>query len=234
MNVDRTLLARAGLTQQDIAKDILLSYGSSAAVSPNFWLDRKKGVPYLISVQTPKYRINTVEALMRMPIASPLTEESQLLSNLAKLERRSTVGVAGHYDIQPVYDIFANVQGRDLGGVASDIYKIIDELNPKMAPGNKIIMRGIVDNMNQAFRRLGIGFVFAIILIYLLMVINFQSWIDPFIIIMALPGEALWDNLDTIPNAHYNKRAYIDGNYHDNGSGYCKQHFNHYFCQYAA
>lgn len=188
LDVDRTLLARARLQQQDLANDILLSFASSNAVTPNFWLDYKNGIPYLIGVQTPKYRVNSVDELMQTPISSPLTKESQLLTNLAKVERRTATGVASHFDIQPVYDIYANIQGRDLGGVASDIYKIIDEYSAKLAPGNKIIMRGIVENMNRAFTRLAIGFIFAILLVYLLMVVNFQSWLDPFIIIMALPG----------------------------------------------
>lgn len=187
-NVDRTQLALLGLTQQDVANDVLISYSSSTAVTPNFWLDRKNGIPYLIGVQTPKYRINSVEELMRMPVSSPRVKESQLISNLATLERRVTPDVVSHYNIQPVFDIYANVQDRDLGGVASDIYTLIDEYNAKLAPGNKIIMRGVVDNMNQAFTRLAIGICFAILLIYLIMVINFQSWLDPFIIVMALPG----------------------------------------------
>jgi multidrug efflux pump subunit AcrB len=188
LNADRTLLAITGLQQQDIMNDILISYSSSTAVTPNFWLDRKKGIPYLIGVQTPKYRINSVEELLQMPVSSLLTKQSSLLINLAQLERKETAAIITHYNIQPVYDIFANVQGRDLGGVASDINKIIKELNTKMAPGNQIIMRGIVANMNEAFKRLGIGFIFAVILVYFIMVINFQSWLDPFIIITALPG----------------------------------------------
>lgn len=188
INFDRTLLARAGLRQQEVATDILLSYASSNAVTPNFWLDTKSGIPYLIGVQTPKYRVDSVDQLLQTPISSRLTKESQLLTNLAKVERRTDTGVASHLDVQPVYDIYANIQGRDLGSVASDIYKIIDEYSSKMAPGNRIIMRGIVDSMNKAFTRLGIGFIFAILLVYLLMVVNFQSWLDPFIIIMALPG----------------------------------------------
>lgn len=188
LNANRTELALIGLMQQDIATDTLISYSSSTAVTPNFWLDRTNGIPYLIGVQTPKYRVNTVEEFMRMPVSSLLTKEAQLLSNLAQLERRITPDVVTHLNIQPVYDIYANVQDRDLGGVASDIYTLIEEFNKKLEPGNEIIMRGVVENMNQAFGRLAIGFVFAIILVYLIMVINFQSWLDPFIIIMALPG----------------------------------------------
>ncbi len=188
LSADRTLLANVGLTQNDVASDILNTFSSSTVVTPNFWLDRKLGIPYFIAVQLPKYRIDSMEALMRTPVSSPKTKESQLLSNLALIERRSTPAVATHFNIQPAFDIFANVQGRDLGGAASDIYKIVDEFNKNMAPGNKIIVRGLVDNMETAFARLGLGFIFAIILVYCIMVINFQSWLDPFIIIMALPG----------------------------------------------
>lgn len=188
LELDRTRLAQLGLKQKDVTTDILLSYSSSAAVNPNFWLDRQSGIPYLISVQTPKYRIDNIDQLMRMPLSSPLTPQSQLLANVATVERRKSVSVTNHLNIQPVYDIYANVQGRDLGGVASDIYKIVDEYNQKMAPGNHILVKGLVETMNLAFVRLGIGFIFAIILVYLIMVINFQSWLDPFIIIMALPG----------------------------------------------
>jgi multidrug efflux pump subunit AcrB len=188
LNVDRSKLALLQLTQQDVAQDTLISYSSSTTVTPNFWLDRKSGVPYFIGVQTPKYLVNTVDELLRMPVSSPLVKQSELISNLAKLERRVTPDVVSHYNIQPVFDVFANVQDRDLGGVASDIRDIIEELKPKLTPGNSIVMRGIVDDMDEAFFRLGLGIIFAILLIYLIMVINFQSWLDPFIIIMALPG----------------------------------------------
>jgi multidrug efflux pump subunit AcrB len=188
LNADRMRLAQVGLTQQDLANDVLGSYGTSTAVTPNFWLDRKAGIPYQVSVQTPKYRTNDVETLLRTPISSPFTKQSQLLGDLAKLEHRATPGVVNHYNIQPVFDIFANVQGRDLGAVARDIQKIVDEESRTMAPGNSIEIRGLVENMQTAFTRLGIGFIFAIILVYSIMVINFQSWLDPFIIIMALPG----------------------------------------------
>ena len=188
INTDRTLLTKAGIQQRDVMNDLLISYSDSTTVTPNFWLDRKAGIPYFITVQTPKYRINNMIEMLNTPISSPLTKQSQLLSNLATLERRNTVDVTNHYNIQPVFDIFANVQGRDLGGVASDIQTIVNEYNKKMAPGNQIAIQGMVQNMQQAFTRLGIGFIFAILLVYFIMVINFQSWLDPFIIIMALPG----------------------------------------------
>lgn len=188
LNVDRTSLAKVGLSQVDLANDYLVSNGSNSSITPNFWLDRKNGIPYLITVMTPQYRIDSVDALMRMPVSSPLTKQSQLLSNLANVEHRTAPSVINHSNIQPVYDIYANIQGRDLGGAASDIQKIIDQYQPKMAPGNVIQLVGLVKDMNQAFTHLGIGFVFAIILVYFIMVINFQSWLDPFIIITALLG----------------------------------------------
>lgn len=188
IDADRTLLSRTGISQRELMNDVLISYSDSTVVTPNYWLDRQAGIPYLITVQTPKYRVNSFEEFLRMPIASPDTKESQLLSNLANVVRRNAVDVTNHYNVQPVYDIYANVQGRDLGGVAADIQKIVDEYQPKMAPGNTILIQGMVSNMTAAFNRLGIGFVFAIVLVYLLMVVNFQSWLDPFVIIMALPG----------------------------------------------
>lgn len=188
INADRTLLANAGINQVQMMNDVLITYSDSTVVSPTYWLDRKFGNPYLIAVQTPKYRLNSIDDMLRTPISSPLTKESQLLSNLATIERRNTADVINHVNIQPVYDIYANIQGRDLGGVANDIEKIVSEYNSKMEPGNYISIEGLVTNMEQAFRLLGIGFIFAIILVYFIMVVNFQSWLDPFIIIMALPG----------------------------------------------
>ena len=180
LEMDRMQLATAGLQQIDAVNDILLNFSDSTTITPNFWLDRKAGVPYLIAVQNPKYRINTIEGLLHIPIASPKTNQSQLLCDVCTLERRSTPGVVSHVNIQPVYEIYANVQNRDLGGVASEIQVIIDKYNQQMKPGNQIVMSGVVLNMKTAFTRLGIGFIFAILLVYCLMVINFQSWVDPF------------------------------------------------------
>ena len=188
LEMDRMKLANAGMNQLNAANDILINFSDSTTLTPNFWLDRKSGTPYLIAVQNPKYRINTVEGLLHIPMSSPLTKPAPLLCDLCQLERRSTPGVVSHLNIQPAYDVFANVQQRDLGGVASDIQKIIDEYKPKMAPGNQILVTGLVSNMKTAFHKLGFGFIFAIMLVYFLMVINFQSWLDPFVIIMAIPG----------------------------------------------
>ncbi len=186
--MDRTQLALAGINQQQAAQDVLINFSDSTTLTPNFWLDPNSGIPYLIAVQNPKYRINTIEALLHMPISSPLTPQSQLLCDVCTVQRRPSVGVVNHLNIQPVYDIYANVQGRDLGGVASDIQTIVDNYKGQLAPGNNITISGVVSNMKQAFRQLGFGFIFAIILVYFIMVINFQSWLDPLVITMAIPG----------------------------------------------
>jgi multidrug efflux pump subunit AcrB len=188
LEVDRMKLAVAGINQLDVANDVLLNFSDSTTLTPNFWLDRKAGIPYLIAVQNPKYRVNTVEDLLHIPVSSPLTQPAQLLCDLCTLQRRPSAGVVNHLNIQPVYDIYANVQNRDLGSVASDIQEIVNEYEDKLTPGNSIIMSGVVSNMKRAFRQLGFGFIFAILLVYFIMVINFQSWLDPFVIAMAIPG----------------------------------------------
>ena len=125
---------------------------------------------------------------MQMPVSSPDTLHSQLLSNLSSLERRATLGVGNHYNVQPVYDIYSNVYGRDLGSFSREVERIAEEANSKMAPGNEVIVQGVAHRMHETFVRLGLGLIFAFILIYSILVVNFQSWKDPFIIIMALPG----------------------------------------------
>lgn len=188
VEVDRMKIAVAGLNQSEVTNDILINFSNSTTLTPNFWLDKKSGIPYLIAVQNPKYRINSLEGFLHIPISSPLTKQSQLLCDLCTVVRRPSVGVVNHLNIQPVYDVYANVQGRDLGGVAYDIQTIVDSYKDRMAPGNTIIMSGVVSNMQLAFKKLGFGFILAIILVYFIMVINFQSWLDPFIITMAIPG----------------------------------------------
>ena len=137
LDVDRTLLVQKAINQHDLVNDLLLTYSTSSTVSPNFWLDRKTGIPYLIAVQYPKYRVFSTEQFMRMPVGSPLTSTAPLLDNLAKMERRLGVGVASHLNIEPVFDIFANIQDRDLGKVSSDIRDIIDELQLKINRATK-------------------------------------------------------------------------------------------------
>jgi len=158
---------------------------SSGVVSPNFWVNPANGVNYPLAVQTPQAQLATMDELRSTPIASDAGPE--LLSNVATMQRRSQMAVVNHYNVQPVFDIYANVQGRDLGGVARDIDKIVASAKPKLVKGSSIVVRGQVQSMRSSFLGLGGGLAFAILLVYLLMVINFQSWTDPAIIIMALP-----------------------------------------------
>ncbi|MDZ8031310.1 efflux RND transporter permease subunit [Nostoc sp. DedSLP04] len=187
INVDRSQAQRSGLTQRDVANNLLTSLSSSGQTSPNFWLDPIKGVSYLIAVQVPQYKLNSLEKIQNTPVANG-SNSSQLLSNLAVVKRGKAAAVVNHYNVQPVFNIYANVQGRDLGGVASDIYKIVGQFQQKLPRGTSIIVKGQVETMNSSFLGLEVGLIFAIGLVYCLIVVNFQSWIDPFIIMMALPN----------------------------------------------
>jgi len=187
--VDRARAARFGLTQRDIANDVLVSLSSNTQVTPNYWVDPTTGVQYFVAIQTPQHKVDSTDAILKTPLSTKgLTKTAEYLGSVADIERTRGFGVVTHLNIQPVYDIYANVQSRDLGSVAQDIQKIIDEYRPGLKPGNQIIMRGLVESMDTAFLKLAIGFVGAIVLVYLLMVVNFQSWTDPLIIITALPG----------------------------------------------
>jgi len=188
VNVDRSRAAELGLTQRDVANNVLVSLSSSAVVSPNYWSDPRTGITYPVVVQTPQNRIDSVNTLMNTSVTQGAVGQQQLLSNLATLERRETPAVISHSNVQPVFDVYANVQERDLGSVAAAVQKIVAELRPTLPPGHTIAVRGQVESMNSAFLRLGLGLIFAVALVYLLMVVNFQSWLDPFIIITALPG----------------------------------------------
>jgi multidrug efflux pump subunit AcrB len=169
---------------------MLISLSGSGQVAPNQWLNPLTGVSYQIGVQTPQSRINSMDALRQTPISAPgSTTVPQLLDNLLdNTTRNTTAALLNHYNVQPVFDIFANTDRRDLGGVAGDIQKVLDNNAKKVPKGLTVSMRGQVETMVASFRRLSAGLIFAILLIYLLMVVNFQSWLDPFIILTALPG----------------------------------------------
>ncbi|GIL41534.1 efflux RND transporter permease subunit [Roseiterribacter gracilis] len=188
LDVDRARIGQMGLTQQTVANDVLVALSSSATVSPNFYLDPKAGIPYTLAVQTPEVRQNNIDALTSIAVTPPGASAPQLLGNVAQMQRRKTQVVFNHRDAQPVYDIYASVQGRDLGSIASDLKTAIAPFEKELPPGSKIVMRGQVESMGAAFTKLGIGLVFAALLVFLLMVVNFQSWLDPAIIVMALPG----------------------------------------------
>ena len=189
MDIDRVRAAQFGLTQQDVANSIYISLSSSGAVQPNFWLDPKMGITYLVAAQTPQYRIDSINALQNTPIPMhTLDNRSELLGNMATLTPAVLPVVVNHHNGAPVFDIYANTQDSDLGSVAARINHIVKEERKNLPPGTKIVVRGQVESMNEAFDRLGLGLAFAALLVYLLMVVNYQSWLDPFIIICALPG----------------------------------------------
>jgi CzcA family heavy metal efflux pump len=188
VKVDRTRAQELGFTERDVANSVLISLSSSFQVTPNFWTDPKTGINYPVAIQTPQHRVDSVDALTSTSLAGRDPAHPQLLTNIVSLDRAETPAVISHTNVQPVFDIYANVQGADLGRVSDEVAKIVNEFRPKLAPGNTITVRGQVESMNTAFSKLGLGLIFAAVLIYFLMVVNFQSWTDPFIIITALPG----------------------------------------------
>src|ERR1700753_2912138 len=187
VNVDRMKSSQIGLTQQDVAQSMLNSLTGTSQTAPNEWLNPQNGVNYQVVVQAPTYRIDSLQSLARTPVTSPMGNASQLLGNVANFQRDTTPVIINHYDIQPVYDIYADVDQRDLGGVASQVRKIMDATEGNLPVGTTLALRGQVTTMTDSFLRLGIGIVFATIPVYLLMTVNFQSWVDPLIILMALP-----------------------------------------------
>jgi multidrug efflux pump subunit AcrB len=187
VNVDRSLTSLAGLTEKDVATAMLTTLSGSSQSAPTYWLNPANGVSYAVSVQTPQRDINTMTGLKNIPVTSAVAGGAQLVGGLANVERTNSNVVVSHYNVQPVIDIFATPQGRDLGALASDIQKVIHDTAPDLPKGASVALRGQVSTMTSAYRQLFIGLAAAIVLIYLLIVINFQSWIDPFVIVMALP-----------------------------------------------
>ncbi len=227
INVDRSKAGQIGLTQRDVATSLLISLSSSGQIAPTQFLDWRTGVSYGVLVQTPQYRMNSLDAVLRTPVSSPfntvnsttptstagsanLTNSgvgagpnqsstaygnpgvgsggSQLLSNMVTVGRSVAPAIVNHYNVQPVMDVYANVDRRDLGSVGAGVEKIVAEMTPKLPRGTSIDVRGQLLTMQNSFYRLGLGMIFAVVLVYLLMAVNFQSWMDPFIILMALPG----------------------------------------------
>lgn len=186
--VDRTKSQLTGLTERDVANSVLVALSGSAQTAPNFWLNPKNGVSYAIATQSPQFRIDSLDALRTLPVTAAGSSRPQLLENISELKRAAGPAVLSHYNIQPVVDVYANVQDRDLGGVASGIDKLIAGIQKKLPRGSTVVMRGQVATMRSSFAGLGLGVIFAIILVYLLIVINFQSWTTALIIIAALPG----------------------------------------------
>ncbi len=207
IDVDRTEAMKAGLQQHQIGQNLLIALSGSSQTSPNFWLNPKNGVSYPLMTMTPQYTVDSLDALRNIPLAgaaagvvagagaaagaspgAPGAAQSQILGSLGKLERGSQEAVISHYNVQPVIDIFGSVQGRDLGGVARELTGLVDQARSSLPEGSSIVVRGQVQTMQSSFSGLLAGLGFAVLLVYLLMVINFQSWIDPLIIISGLPA----------------------------------------------
>lgn len=193
-DIDRTRAAQLGLNASTIATNVNVSLSSSAQVTPNFWTDPKSGIPYYFTVQTPESKISSLNDLANTPVSTGLPSLQTdapipgLLSNVATFKRTSIPTNTNQANIQPVYEIYASVQGRDLGSVASQISKTVADLQKELKPGNTIQVIGQIESMNSAFINLGIGLLFAAVFVYLLMVVNYQNFGDPFVVILALPA----------------------------------------------
>ena len=186
IEVDRTMAGQLGLTVRDVSSDLLVSLASSALVSPSYWLD-KRGIQYLVAVQTPQRELDSMDAMNTTPISTG-GGAPQLLSNMAALSRTTGPVNITHFNVARTYDVQASVEGTDLGSVSSGVEKVVKEMTPQFPRGTTARIKGQVESMESSFRGLGYGLVFAILLVYFLMVVNFQSWLDPLVILMALPG----------------------------------------------
>jgi multidrug efflux pump subunit AcrB len=189
MDIDRTRAQYVGMQARDVAQNVLVSLSSSFQTAPNFWLDPRNGVSYSVAVQTPQYRVDSYQALQNTPVtASGNTAAPQILGNLVSTSTVARPAAISHYNVLPLIDVYASVSGRDLGAVAGEVIRRVATLQKELPRGSHMIIRGQVETMNTSFFGLGVGLAGAVVLAYLLIVVNFQSWLDPFIIITALPG----------------------------------------------
>src|SRR3984885_882092 len=188
VNVDRLKAQELSLTQKDVAGNLVLALSGSGQTAPNFWMDPKTGVEYPLVVQVPQYRLHNFNTLFDLTVTAPGSNNHQLLGNVSSIQRAVSPLTVSHFNAQPVMDVYVNTENRDLGGVARDLQKIISAASQHLPAGVRIELGGQVQTMNSSFLNLGVGIVAAILFVYLLMALNFQSWTDPFIILMALPG----------------------------------------------
>jgi multidrug efflux pump subunit AcrB len=189
MQIDRARAQSVGMQSRDVAQNVLVSLSSSFQTSPAFWLDPKNGVEYNVNVQEPQYRVDTYQALQNTPISGSYPGAApQILGNLVQTSTTARPAEVSHYTTQPMINVYASVDGRDLGSVADQVEKDVQAIEKDLPRGSHIVVRGQVQTMKSSFTGLGFGLIGAIILAYLLIVVNFQSWLDPFIIITALPG----------------------------------------------
>jgi len=188
LNVDRTRAQSVGLNQNDVAQSLLLTLSSSFQTAPSFWVNTKNGVEYNVAVQVPQYKVDSLQALQNIPVGSARTPVPQILGNLAEVNLQTEPAVVSHFDAQPMINVYSAVSGRDLGGVAGDVQKAMDQFRDKLPRGTQLEMTGQAQTMATSVTGLAWGVLISITLVYLLIVVNFQSWLDPFIIITAVPG----------------------------------------------
>jgi multidrug efflux pump subunit AcrB len=188
LNMDRTRLQQINLTPQNVTQNALLALSGSTQTSPGFWFNNQNGVEYQVSAQTPQYEISSMDQLMRIPVSASIAGPSQLLANLVQVGAQRQFAEVSHYNVRPVIDLYVSVEQTDLGTVAKQINKLVDATRASLPRGSQIFVRGQVATMHSSYIGLGIGVAMAIVLVYLLIVVNFQSWVDPLIIISALPA----------------------------------------------
>jgi CzcA family heavy metal efflux pump len=188
VDVDRSRMAQFGLTERDVTNSVTTSLAGSSQTAPTFWLDPKTGVSYPIVAQTPEYRVDTLPQLENIPVTGPTGTGPQILGGLSKISREQSDAVVSHYNVMPAIDLYATTQDRDLGGVASDVRAVLSKTAKDLPKGVTVNLRGQIVTMDTAFSGLTLGLLAAIVLIYMLIVVNFQSWLDPFVIITALPA----------------------------------------------
>ena len=188
IDLNRTKAEQAGFSARDVAQNLLISLSGSFQTAPTFWLNPRNEVSYNIETQTPQYLTDSLQKLENIPITGPGTSQSEILSSLASFSRGSELAVVSHYNVEPLIDIYGSVDGRDLGSVARDILPIVDRSRKDLPRGSRVRVAGQIQTMNESFSGLLSGLAFSIVLVYLLIVVNFQSWLDPFIILMSLPA----------------------------------------------
>ncbi len=188
LDVDRTEASSTGFTQRDVANNLLISLSGSGQTTPTVWLNPSNGVTYQVATQTPQYDLTSLQSIGNIPVTGAGAARPQVLQALASVKREAHIAAVSHYNVQPVIDLFGSVQGRDLGSVSRDIASIVDDAQKDLPRGSSTVLRGQVETMNSSFTGLLGGLALAIALVYLLIVVNFQSWLDPFIIVSALPA----------------------------------------------
>ncbi len=231
MRVERTKAEELGFSAHDIAQNLLVSLSGSFQTSPTFWVDPKNHVSYQIATQTPEYRTDSLQDLENIPVTgTDPNAPPSLMASLVSTQRGTGMAVVSHYNVAPVIDIFGATAGRDLGGVSTDINKIISDTRSQLPRGSRVVVRGQVQTMRSSYVGLLSGLGFSIILVYLLIVVNFQSWLDPFIMISALPAALAGIAWFLFITAHEAQRTGADGSHHVHGRRDGEQHPGGEFC----